>query len=164
MTKKTNAPSLNLFFPAVEDGLNKQQFIADIFMPQISRGTSKSNRSGLAKMIYDEDLPKSVAGSLDEKIHKQITQKRPVGREKIVSFNANFHQDFEESFSANRESNYYDQLKYNEYVKFMINIGTTELAVMQPYVKLIYRYRKNAGDKWEEIVMPFPSFTTEDEY
>jgi hypothetical protein len=58
MTKKTNAPSLNLFFPAVEDGLNKQQFIADIFMPQISRGTSKSNRSGLAKMIYDEDLPK----------------------------------------------------------------------------------------------------------
>ena len=164
MTKKTNAPSINLFFPAVDGGLNKQQFISDIFMPQISRGTSKSNRSGLAKMIYDADLPKSVVGGLEEKTYRQITQKRPVGREKIVSFNANYHQDFEESFSANKESNFYDQQRYNEYVKFMINVGTTELAVMQPFVKLIYRYRRNAGANWQEIVMPFPSFTTEEEY
>jgi len=164
MTKKTNAPSLNLFFPAVEGGLDKQQFISDIFMPQISRGTSKSNRSGLAKMIYDDDLPKSVVGGLDEKVHKKIIQKRPIGKEKIVSFNADYHQDFEESFSANKERNFYDQQKYNEYVKFMINVGTEELAVMQPFVKLIYRYRQNAGDDWQEIVMPFPSFTTEKEY
>lgn len=76
MTKKTNAPSLNLFFPAVDGGLNKQQFISDILMPQISRGTTKSNRSGLAKIIYDDDLPKSVVGGLDEKVYRQITQKK----------------------------------------------------------------------------------------
>ena len=164
MTKKTNAPSLNLFFPAVDGGLNKQQFISDILMPQISRGTTKSNRSGLAKIIYDDDLPKSVVGGLDEKVYRQITQKRPIGREKIVSFNADYHQDFEESFSANKEKNFYAQQRYNEYVKFMMNVGTTELSVMQPFVKLIYRYRQNAGAQWREIVMPFPSFTTEEEY
>ena len=46
----------------------------------------------------------------------------------------------------------------------MMNVGTTELSVMQPFVKLIYRYRQNAGAQWREIVMPFPSFTTEEEY
>ncbi len=42
--------SLNLFFPLSKGGLNKQQFISDIFAPQINRGTNLANRSGIAKV------------------------------------------------------------------------------------------------------------------
>ncbi len=159
----SSSSGLNLFFPLSKGGLNKQQFISDILSPQIQRGSNLANRSGLAKVIYDKQFPKDVV-QIDSKVHALIKDLRPVGRENILSFNPNFYQEFEESYSAIRETDPIEQQKYNEYVKFMTKIGTTELAVMQPFVKLIYRYRKNEGEPWREITMPFPSFTTEDEF
>ena len=46
----------------------------------------------------------------------------------------------------------------------MSNIGTSEMAALTPYVKLIYRYRKKQNDPWTEMVVPFKSFTSEDEF
>ena len=37
--------SINLFFPLVKGGLNKQQFVSDILGPQIQKGTSLASRS-----------------------------------------------------------------------------------------------------------------------
>ena len=156
--------SLSLFFPLSRGGLNKQQFISDILQPQISKGTSLTTRSGLARAIYDDDLPKQTIKGLDNDTYKRIINLRKKGRENLLSFNANFHQEFEESYGAIKESNPFEQAKYNRYVKFMTNLGTSELAVMQPFVKLIYRYRDNKGQPWKELVMPFPSFTTEEEF
>jgi len=156
--------SINLFFPLVKGGLNKQQFVSDILGAQIQRGTSLASRSSLAKVIYDDQFPKDLVPGLDQKVHNSILALRKEGKENIVSFNPNFHQEFEESYSAIKETDPNEQRKYNEYVKFMTKIGTTELSVMQPFIKLIYRYRKNKGQDWKELVMPFPSFTTEEEF
>lgn len=156
--------SINLFFPLVKGGLNKQQFVSDILGPQIQKGTSLASRSSLAKVIYDDEFPKDLVPGLDQKTHNSILALRKEGRENIVSFNPSFYQEFEESYSAIKETDPNEQRKYNEYVKFMTKIGTTELSVMQPFIKLVYRYRKNKGQDWKELVMPFPSFTTEEEF
>ncbi len=156
--------SLNLFFPLSKGGLNKQQFISDIFAPQINRGTNLANRSGIAKVLYDDTFPLQLCKNIPEDDHNILKVVREKGKEHIVSFNPNLYQEFEESYSANKEIDPVEQKKYNEYVKFMTKIGTSELAVLQPFIKLIYRYRKNKGEDWKEFVVPFPSFTTEEEF
>ena len=121
--------SINLFFPLVKGGLNKQQFVSDILGPQIQKGTSLASRSSLAKVIYDDEFPKDLVPGLDQKTHNSILALRKEGRENIVSFNPSFYQEFEESYSAIKETDPNEQRKYNEYVKFMTKIGTTELLL-----------------------------------
>jgi hypothetical protein len=156
--------SLNLFFPLSKGGLNKQQFISDIFNNQINRGTNLANRSGIAKVLYDDTFPLQLCKNMPEDDHNILKVVREKGKEHIVSFNPNLYQEFEESYSANKEVDPVEQKKYNEYVKFMTKIGTSELSVLQPFIKLVYRYRKNKGEDWKEFVIPFPSFTTEEEF
>ncbi len=164
MADKSELASLQLFFPLSDGGLNRQQFLTDVLMPQIPRGTNKAARSALAKIIYDKSFPSNVSKGLTDKQHKKILALRPQGREKILSFNPNFHQEFEESYGAIKEPTRDAQEEYNRYVSFMTNIGTSQLAVLQPYIKLIYRYRENNKGDWRELTMPFPSFTTEEEF
>mgnify|MGYP003644516563 CR=1 FL=1 len=164
MADKSEIASLQLFFPLSDGGLNRQQFLTDVLMPQIPRGTNKTTRSALAKIIYDKSFPSNVSKGLTSEQHKKILASRPQGREKILSFNSNFHQEFEESYGAIKEPSLLEQQEYNRYISFMTNIGTSQLAVLQPYVRLIYRYRKNNKGDWKELTMPFPSFTTEQEF
>jgi len=156
--------SLQLFFPIVPGGLSRQTFLNEVLTPQIQRGDTDSQRSALARILYDDYFEKSSVPGLSDEVYKKIINGRANTRNKIFSIHPDHHQDFEEGFTPNRPANPRRLKEHEEYLKFMSNLSSYELAAMTPYVKLIYRYRKKENDPWKEIVLPFKSFSTEDEY
>ena len=156
--------SANLFFPISPGGLDRQQVLNEVLCPQIYRGTNEATRGALARVIYDDKFEFSSVKGLDQDTYKRIIQGRANTRNKLFSIHPSFHQELEQSYGSNNEKNANLQAQHNEYVRFMSNIGTSEMAALTPYVKLIYRYRKKQNDPWTEMVVPFKSFTSEDEF
>tara|TARA_R100001594_G_scaffold127623_1_gene165404 strand:+ start:1087 stop:3810 length:2724 start_codon:yes stop_codon:yes gene_type:complete len=156
--------SIQIYLPITAGGLSRQQFLNDVLCPQIQRGTTLATRSGLAKIIYDDFFDKSSVKELDSGTYKRIISGRQGTRDKIVSIHPNYHSTLEESHGSIKSSNLAQQAEYEEYMRFMSNIGTSELAAMTPFVKLIYRYKQKENDPWREFILPFKSFTTEQEF
>jgi len=156
--------SLQLFFPIVPGGLSRQTFLNEVLTPQIQRGSTDSQRSALARIIYDDYFEKSSVPGLPDNVYKKIINGRANTRNRIFSIHPDHHQDFEEGFTPGKPANPRLLKEHEEYLKFMSNIGSEELAAMTPYVKLIYRYRTKENDPWNEVVFPFKSFSTEEEY
>ena len=156
--------SLQLFFPIVPGGLSRQTFLNEVLTPQVQRGSTDSSRSALARILYDDYFEKSNVPGLPDDVYKKIINGRANTRNRIFSIHPDHHQDFEEGFTPGKPANPRLLKEHEEYLKFMSNIGSEELAAMTPYVKLIYRYRKKENDPWREIVVPFQSFSTENEY
>jgi len=156
--------SANLFFPISPGGLNRQQFLNEVLCPQIQRGTNEATRGNLARIIYDDSFELSSVKGLDKKIYDNIIRGRANTRNKLFSIHPSYHQSFEESYGTNKEPNANLQAQHNEYIKFMSNITVNQLAALAPYAKLIYRYRDKKNDPWKEMVVPFKSFTSEDEF
>lgn len=160
-----NNSSINLFFPVSPGGLTRQQFLTEVLLPQIPRGDTENSRSALARLIYDDYFKKEIVKGLDEKVYDRIISSRGNGkRNKVFSPHPKLHRNFEEQHGAIKEIDPVRQREYEEYVRFMSNIYTSHLAAMTPYVKLIYRYRAKKNDPWKEIVFPFKSFTSDDEF
>lgn len=156
--------SLQLFFPIAPGGLNRQTFLNEVFTPQINRGNSSSNRGALATILYDDAFESGRVKGLPDDVYKRIISARSNKRNKIFSIHAEHHQDFEQGFVPGKPANAALERQYQEYLKFMSNIGSEELASLTPFVKLIYRYRKKENDPWKEFVIPFKSFSEESEY
>ena len=51
--------SLQLFFPIVPGGLSRQTFLNEVLTPQIQRGSTDSQRSALARILYDDYFEKA---------------------------------------------------------------------------------------------------------
>ena len=156
--------SIQIYLPITAGGLSRQQFLNDVLCPQIQRGTTPATRSGLAKVIYDDFFDKSAVKDLDSETYKRIVSGRQGTRDKIFSVHPNFHSTLEESHGSIKSTNPATQAEFEEYMRFMSNIGTSELAAMTPFVKLIYRYKQKENDPWKEFILPFKSFTTEQEF
>ena len=162
-----NNSSIKLFFPVSPGGLTRQQFLTEVLMPQIYRGNNINSRSALAKIIYDDYFDKEIVKNLDYldlKTYERIISSRGNKRNKIFSPHPKLHRQFEEQHGAIKEVDPVRQKEYEEYVRFMSNIYTSHLAAMTPYIKMIYRYKKNKNDAWKEVVFPFKSFTSDDEF
>ena len=162
MSGKVN--SLQLFFPIQAGGLDRQQFLNEVLCPQIKRGTTESTRSALAKILYDDFFDGNSLIDLDKDAYQRIIKSRQGTRNKMFSIHPNFHSEFEEAHNSIKSENLSVQRDYEEYVKFMSNLGTSQLAAMTPFVNLIYRYREKKNDPWKEFVVPFKSFSTDDEF
>lgn len=156
--------SIQIYLPITAGGLSRQQFLNEVLCPQIQRGTTSATRSGLAKVIYDDYFDKSAVKDLDSETYKRIINGRQGTRNKIFSMHPNFYTSLEESHGALKSINKTVQKDYEEYIKFMSNVGTSELAAMTPYIKIIYRYKEKKNDPWKEFVLPFKSFTSEEEF
>tara|TARA_R110002124_G_scaffold158613_1_gene325727 strand:- start:7766 stop:10504 length:2739 start_codon:yes stop_codon:yes gene_type:complete len=156
--------SLQLFFPIVPGGLSRQTFLNEVLTPQIQRGSTDSQRSALARILYDDHFEKSNVPGLPDDVYKRIISGRTNTKNRIFSIHPDHHQDFEEGYTPGKPSNPRLLKEHQEYLKFMSNVGSEELAAMTPYVKLIYRYKKKENDPWKEIVVPFQSFSTENEF
>jgi hypothetical protein len=156
--------SLQLFFPINPGGLNRQQFLNEVLCPQIQRGTSLATRSAFARILYDDHFDLSATKGLDKELYNRIIRGRANTRNKLFSINPDHHQELEQSYGTNNKPNAHLQARHNAYVKFMSNITVSEMAAMIPYVKLIYRYRDKANDPWKEMVVPFKSFSSEEEF
>jgi hypothetical protein len=156
--------SIQIYLPITAGGLSRQQFLNDVFCPQIQRGTTPATRSALAKVIYDDQFDKSAVKELDSDTYKRIITGRSGTRDKIISIHPNYHSTLEESHGSIKSTNPASQAEFEEYMRFMSNVGTSELAAMTPFVKLIYRYKQKENDPWKEFMLPFKSFTTEQEF
>jgi len=157
----------NIFFP---QNSTKQGVITDFVTAQLKRGTFKEDRLPLTKVIYDADLDEETANEfgLIEKGSKDLLQlikdRRMRGGEKVISFNANFNQDFEAMYGNVRGTTPHERKMHRKYLQFMNNLSSSQLAVLFPYVRFFYRYRANDNDKWIEQPFPFPMFSEEEEF
>ena len=156
--------SLQLFFPIAPNGLTRQTFLNEVLLPQIQRGSTTSSRGSLATLLYDDAFESGKVKGLPDEVYKRIINARKNKRSKIFSIHPDHHQDFEQGFAPGKPMNRQMEKEYQEYLKFMSNVGTEELAAMTPFVKLIYRYRQKENDPWKEFVVPFKSFSSELEY
>ena len=124
--------SLQLFFPIVPGGLSRQTFLNEVLTPQIQRGDTDSQRSALARILYDDYFEKSSVPGLSDEVYKKIINGRANTRNKIFSIHPDHHQDFEEGFTPNRPANPRRLKEHEEYLKFMSNLSSYELAAMTP--------------------------------
>ena len=158
---------MQIFFP---QNSSKQGIITDFVTAQLRKGTFKRSREALTKIIYDDDISDEVANQFgltqegSKELLELIRQRRQAGRSKIVSFNPNFNQDFEAVQGNRRGTKLSDRKLHREYLQYMNNIGSNELATLFPYIRFYYRYRENDNKTWKEVAFPFPMFSKEEEF
>ena len=159
--------NLNVFFP---QNSNKQGIITDFVTAQLVRGSFEGRRSSMAKIIYDDDFNEETAKEFgispaeSQNLYQNIKTKRKAGREKIISLNPLFNQNFEELYPSPRGGTPKERQNYRDYLRYMNNIGSAELGALFPTIKVLYRYRAPNNKDWIEHAFPFPTFTEEAEF
>jgi len=141
--------NIKIFFP--HENLNPQGWVTDFLTSQIK------STDTLAQVLYHPNIDPVVAKefNISPDLLKDINRKRVIKDEQMFSLNPYHHDEFESTVLSSRDSKF-EKVKYKDYVQFFSNIDESQLAVLYPRMRFIYRFKKKAEDKnWTEIPLPF---------